>query len=93
MEEKEKLEQEIRNLQSELTADTSIYGDWKLIKYNEYIMQGIEAPYTKEEMDDYHNIRQKKRDRINKIKVMLEEYNGESKGKITEAEYDYIIGE
>ena len=68
-EEREIKEQEIRNLTSQLTSTASDIGDWKIAKYNEYILAGEEAPYDIEEL---HNARQAVRDEINALQEELE---------------------
>ena len=64
MNERELLEQEIRNLECDLRAS-----DYEVIKAYEYSVCGIKAPY---DMDAVHNERQKKRDRINEIQKILD---------------------
>lgn len=68
-EEREIKEQEIRNLTSQLTSTASDIGDWKIAKYNEYILAGEEAPYDIEEL---HSARQAVRDEINALQEELE---------------------
>ena len=63
------LEQEMRNLISLLTSSYSDIGDWKVAKYQEYVLSGREAPYDIEEL---HTKRQAARDRINEIKQILD---------------------
>ena len=65
MNEREILEQEIRNLECDLRAS-----DYEVIKAYEYEMCGIKAPY---DMGTVHEERQAKRDRINEIKKILDE--------------------
>lgn len=72
MDERKILEQEIRNITADLTSSVSPIGDWKHIKYTEYISQGLDAPYTEEEMREYYSARQTARDRINEIQQTLE---------------------
>jgi hypothetical protein len=65
MNERELLEQEVRNLECDLRAS-----DYEVIKAYEYCMCGIKAPY---DMDAVHKDRQAKRDRINEIQKILSE--------------------
>lgn len=65
MTEREILEQEIRNLQCDLTAS-----DYKVIKYTEYVTTGKPAPY---DINEVYAERQTKRDRINEIQLILDE--------------------
>lgn len=67
--EKEKLEAELRVLRSELQANTSEIGDWKIIKALEYQLAGQVIPY---DMDKLNSKRQAVRDRINEIEKQLE---------------------
>lgn len=69
--EKENLEAELRVLSSELQANTSKIGDWKVIKALEYQLTGREIPY---DMDKLNSERQKVRDRINEIESLLAQY-------------------
>lgn len=73
MNEREMLEQEIRNLECDLRAS-----DYEVIKAYEYEICGVKAPY---DMDIVHKERQAKRDRINEIQAQLEkmEENHEDK--------------
>lgn len=63
MDEREILEQEIRNLECDLRAS-----DYEIIKAYEYSICGIKAPY---DIDAVHKERQAKRDRINEIQALL----------------------
>jgi len=76
MDEKEKLEQEMRCIVADMTAPTSKYGDWKEIKYIELSSCG-EKPYSDEEMEEYHTARKNMRIRINEIKEKLKELEGD----------------
>nr|DAD77153.1 MAG TPA: hypothetical protein [Siphoviridae sp. ctMYd37]DAF69253.1 MAG TPA: hypothetical protein [Caudoviricetes sp.] len=67
--EKENLEAELRVLRSELQANTSDIGDWKVIKALEYQLTGQTIPY---DMDKLNSDRQAVRDRINEIEKQLE---------------------
>lgn len=69
---REQIEAELRVLYSSLSASSSSYGDWKHIKYNEYVQQGKEAPYTDEEMQLYYDERERMRVRINELRDMLD---------------------
>ena len=66
---REQKEQEIRNLTSQLTSTASDIGDWKIAKYNEYVLAGEEAPY---DIDELHAARQAIRDEINAIQAELD---------------------
>ena len=66
--EKENLEAELRVLRSELQANTSNIGDWKVIKALEYQLTGQKSPY---DMERLNSDRQKVRDRINEIEAEL----------------------
>lgn len=70
MNEREMLEQEMRDLECDLRAS-----DYEIIKAYEYSVCGIKAPY---DMDAVHKERQVKRDRINEIQKIL---NGGGKEK------------
>lgn len=63
MTERELMEQEIRDLTCDLTAD-----DYKIIKYTEYVTAGKPAPY---DINDLYAKRQAKRDRINELRAAL----------------------
>lgn len=71
MEEINKLEQEIRNLEASLTSVTSDIGDWKIAKCMEYQFIGITAPY---DIFELHRKRQAVRDRINEIQEEINAY-------------------
>lgn len=64
MNEREMLEQEIRNLECDLRAS-----DYEVIKAYEYEKCGIKAPY---DMESIHKERQAKRDRIDEIQKILD---------------------
>ncbi len=49
--ERAQLEQEKRNLEQDLSSVVSPIGDWKIAKYNEYILAGLEAPYDIKELN------------------------------------------
>lgn len=65
MSEKEIMEQQIRNLECDLTAS-----DYKIIKCYEYSLAGEELPYDIEQL---HIERQLIRDEINVLKERLKE--------------------
>lgn len=65
---REELEAELRVLRSELQANTSEIGDWKVIKALEYQINGEEIPY---DMKKLNAERQKVRDRINEIEAEI----------------------
>lgn len=62
-------QQEICNLTSELQASASPIGDWKIAKYQEYILAGKPAPY---DINELYTKRQAIRDRINELRVEIE---------------------
>lgn len=64
----EELEAELRVLRSELQANTSNIGDWKIIKALEYQFTGEETTY---DMKKLNAERQKVRDRINEIEAEI----------------------
>lgn len=63
-EERAKKQQEIYDLQSELTSGASEIGDWKVAKCYEYALIGEKAPY---DIAELHQKRQAARDRINEL--------------------------
>lgn len=63
--EREQLEQEVRNLECDLRST-----DYEIIKAYEYEKCGMKAPY---DIDAVHKERQSQRDRINEIQKMLSE--------------------
>ena len=63
------LESELRELKSELQANTSGIGDWKIVKALEYKLAGKEIPYDIMELNAN---RQAIRDRINAIETELD---------------------
>lgn len=65
---REELEAELRVLRSELQANTSNIGDWKIIKALEYQFTGEETTY---DMKKLNAERQKVRDRINEIEAEI----------------------
>lgn len=65
-----KKEQEIRNLQSELTSVVSNIGDWKIAKCIEYQVMGMDAPY---DIYELHEQRQSVRDKIGEIENEIEQ--------------------
>lgn len=64
MSEREMIEQEIRNLECDLTAS-----DYKVIKYTEYVSAQKTPPY---DINEIYAERQAKRDRINELRAALE---------------------
>lgn len=62
------LNAEMAQLMSNLSANTSSIGDWKVIKCYEARMQGLPDPY---DFDELMVNRQAARDRINEIQVEL----------------------
>lgn len=70
MSEKQKMEQEIRDLESQLSCNSSPIGDWKVTKCMEYQLAGKELPYDFEELSEQ---RQAVRDRINELQDQIAE--------------------
>lgn len=70
MDKKMEIEQEIRNLQSELSSQASEIGDWKIAKCMEHQALGLEMPYDLQEL---HEQRQAVRDKIGELEKQLEE--------------------
>lgn len=68
MNEKQMLEQQIRDLESSLSCNTSPIGDWKVTKCMEYQLAGKELPYDFEELS---NQRQAVRDQINELEKQI----------------------
>lgn len=66
---RERIESEIRTLQSKLDAPTSDIGDWKIIKIYEARLSGESDPYNYEELKA---ARQAVRDEINTLQAELE---------------------
>lgn len=66
---RERIESEIRTLQSKLDAPTSDIGDWKIIKIYEARLSGESDPYDYEELKA---ARQAVRDEINALQTELE---------------------
>ena len=67
---RERIESEIRTLQSKLDAPTSNIGDWKIIKIYEARISGESDPYNYEELKA---ARQAVRDEINTLQAQLEQ--------------------
>lgn len=65
---RERIESEIRTLQSKLDAPTSDIGDWKIIKIYEARLCGESDPYDYEELKA---ARQAVRDKINELQAQL----------------------
>ena len=70
---RERIESEIRTLQSKLDAPTSDIGDWKIIKIYEARLSGESDPYDYEELKA---ARQAVRDKINELQAELETLEG-----------------
>ena len=70
---RERIESEIRTLQSKLDAPTSAIGDWKIIKIYEARLSGESDPYDYEELKA---ARQAVRDKINELQTELETLEG-----------------
>lgn len=67
------LNAELAQLMSNLSANTSPIGDWKVIKIYEARLKGESDPYDFEELAGK---RQAARDRINEIQAELSEIDG-----------------
>lgn len=65
----ERIESEIRTLQSKLDAPTSDIGDWKIIKIYEARLSGESDPYN---FGELKAARQAVRDKINELQTELE---------------------
>lgn len=65
---RERIESEIRTLQSKLDAPTSDIGDWKIIKIYEARLSGESDPYDYEELKA---ARQAVRDKINELQAQI----------------------
>ena len=61
-------QQRIFDLTTELQSSMSPVGDWKITKYQEYILAGLEPPYDINELNEK---RQKIRDEINQLRKEL----------------------
>lgn len=70
MDKRMEIEQEIRNLQSELSSQVSEIGDWKIAKCMEHQALGLEMPY---DLQKLHEQRQAVRDKIGELEKQLEE--------------------
>ena len=70
---RERIESEIRTLQSKLDAPTSDIGDWKIIKCYEASLEGHELPY---DITELMEARQAVRDEINALQAELETLKG-----------------
>ena len=70
---RERIESEIRTLQSRLDAPTSDIGDWKIIKIYEARLSGESDPYNYEELKA---AQQAVRDKINELQAELETLEG-----------------
>ena len=66
---RERIESEIRTLQSKLDAPTSDIGDWKIIKIYEARLSGESDPYN---FDELKAARQAVRDEINELQAQLQ---------------------
>ena len=66
---RERVESEIRTLQSKLDAPTSDIGDWKIIKIYEARISGESDPYNYEELKA---ARQAVRAKINELQAQLQ---------------------
>jgi predicted nucleic acid-binding Zn-ribbon protein len=75
------MEQEIRNLESQLSCTTSDIGDWKIAKAMEYQLVGKDLPYDIKELNQK---RQAVRDRINELQKAIEELPEEESKETSE---------
>lgn len=62
------IQQKIYDHMSRLTSGASEIGDWKVAKYQEYILAGLEPPY---DIAELHAKRQAVRDRINELREQI----------------------
>lgn len=62
------IEQQIRDLKSKLSCQSSDIGDWKMAKCIEYTALGMESPYDLQEL---HAQRQAVRDEIEKLEQQI----------------------
>jgi hypothetical protein len=69
MEEREQVEQHIRDLMSLLSSSASPIGDWKIVKCYEAKLQGQEMPY---DLNELMAERQRVRDEINELQESCE---------------------
>lgn len=69
MNEQQKHQQEIYDLQTMLTSSNSDIGDYKIIKCYEASLSGAEMPY---DLEDLLAKRQAARDRINELQRMVD---------------------
>lgn len=70
-EQRQKIERQIVRLKNKLSSTASPIGDWKGIKYREYIDAGYPAPYNDEEMRSYYAQRLAARQEINDLEKQL----------------------
>ena len=75
MDKRMEIEQQIRNLQSQLGSQASEIGDWKIAKCMECQMLGLDMPYDLEEL---HQKRQEVRDKIAEFETELAELDQEN---------------
>ena len=68
MNERQRMEQEIRDLENSLTCTSSPIGDWKVTKCMEYEKMGKEIPCDFKALSEE---RQKVRDRINELQEQI----------------------
>ncbi len=70
---------EIRAQLAQLRCDlgdrmgVSQIGDWKIAKYQEYLLAGLDAPY---DIAELHTLRQSARDQINTLEAELATLEG-----------------
>ena len=69
--------QEIVDIQCHLASNHSEIGDWKFTKQQEALAQGLEAPYSDEEMAEYYEARKNARAKINELENEIAELEKE----------------
>lgn len=74
----QEMEQEIRNLRCDLSADVSDIGDYKVVKCMEASLQGKEMPY---DVATLVSERQAVRDRINELQSQIAALEEEDSNK------------
>lgn len=70
-EKQEQLSTRISELKNMLSAQSSEYGDWKLMKQFEATLRGIPTPYDEAHMKAYHEARENIRKQINELEAQL----------------------
>lgn len=62
-----------------LTSHASNIGDWKIAKYQEYVLNGLDAPY---DIVELYQKRQAVRDEINELQAQLDAMEAEGTAEI-----------